>query len=167
MSKGSGPTFEMINRGVVYPNLDGLKFHIGDTGGKMQDEEPDDTPETILKWMETAVYEDEPVGMYYIVGWALSNFGMQGIEAIEYVDRCIAVLLQSGAVPCQPGYPEYREYIEDWSYGTEPDAIRKAVVAEWVANGAGILEHWTGPFFGAPGTSVVPESQATRFPTAR
>ncbi|WP_407050365.1 hypothetical protein [Methyloraptor flagellatus] len=138
------------------PILERLQFHIEGTGAKMQDEEPDDTPETYLKWLETAVYVDEPVGLFSIVIWALGFFPMQSAQAIDYVDRCITVLLSSGAIPCRPCGQPGPEWIETTKYGSDPDHIRAAVLAEWIADGGGMIAHWSGPFFGAPRDVALP-----------
>jgi hypothetical protein len=66
------------------------------------------------------------------------GFGFQGTELAEYVRLCVLRLLESGAVPVRHGSDDaVLEWEEQTQYGSSPDEIANAIVAEWLASGGG------------------------------
>jgi hypothetical protein len=91
----------------------------------------------------------EPVGMYTIPGGGIQTFGLNGPDLIHFVSRCLMTMLDAGGIPCIPGYPDHDAgWIYEPKYGTTSKEIHDNVLNEWIANGAGPLEFWTGPWFG-------------------
>ncbi|MEI9900805.1 MAG: hypothetical protein WDN31_12525 [Hyphomicrobium sp.] len=66
------------------------------------------------------------------------GFGFDGAELAEYVRLCLLRLLEAGAVPVRHSpLDESLLWKEQTQYGTQPEQIADAIVAEWLASGAG------------------------------
>ncbi len=94
---------------------------------------------------------DEPIGFFTIPDAGINIFGLSGPDLIAFASRCVMKALNEGGIPCIPGHPDYDvDWIYEPKYGTSAKEIHDNVMNEWIANGAGPLEFWTGPWFGLP-----------------
>lgn len=66
------------------------------------------------------------------------GFGYEGVELAEFVRQSVMRLLEAGAVPVRfnPKGVDLR-WKEQTQYGSEPDEIADAIVAEWLESGGG------------------------------
>ena len=120
-------------------------------------------PETFPDWFTLRIEDDEPEGFYHVVNHALGFYPDDRQAQLAFLNRCFDALDAIGAIPCRPGSPDYDEFwVEEPRYGRDRSEIRRAVIAEWLANGAGPMEIWTGVFFGMP-DHVTPLDTARRY----
>ena len=107
---------------------------------------------------------DEPIGFFMFVGLGMSTFKLSGRARIRFVTACVRKALQVGAVPCIPGFPEYKDgWVSTDAYGTKPGDIYRNVLNEWIEAGAGAVPPWTGVWFGLP-SQVTPVEKAEFIP---
>ncbi|WP_407050366.1 hypothetical protein [Methyloraptor flagellatus] len=120
-------------------------------------------PDTFPDSLAARVAGDEPEGFYKAINSAIAFFPNDRQAQLAFIGRCFDALDRVGAVPCQPAPPDYDEFwVEEPRYGRDRSEIRRAIVAEWLANGAGPMEIWTGVFFGVP-DHVTPLASARRY----
>lgn len=110
-----------------------------------------DSVDEYLDCLPVTMDVDEPIGLYTIPGDGIETFGFNGPDLIHFVSCCLITMLGAGGIPCIPGYPNHPvDWVYEPKYGTTSEEIHDNVLNEWIANGAGPLEFWTGPWFGLP-----------------
>ena len=120
----------------------------------------DAKPETFPDWLTFRIEDDEPEGFYNAINSALGFYPEDRQAQLAFLNRCFDALDRIGAVPCKSAYWNHQlGWIEVIKYGRDRADIRRAVIAEWLANGAGPMEIWSGVFFGIP-EHVTPLDQA-------
>jgi hypothetical protein len=120
-------------------------------------------PDTFPDSLAVRIAGDEPEGFYKAINRAIRFFPKDRQAQFAFLDHCFDALDAIGAVPCRPGSPDYDEFwVEEPRYGRGRQEIRRAIVAEWLANGAGPMEIWSGVFFGMP-DHVTPLDRARRY----
>ena len=94
--------------------------------------------DSVAEFIETLPYEIDGDGEGF---WGIiptgRTFGFEGNDLAEFARLCVLRLLKAGAVPVRhnrEGSPEWREQAQ---YGSTPEEIADAVVAEWLASGGG------------------------------
>lgn len=110
-----------------------------------------DSIDEYLSYFRGNMEFDEPVGFYTVPDAGIDIFGLSGPDLIAFASLCVTKMLSEGGIPCIPGYPDHDAgWIYEPKYGTTSKEIHDNVLNEWIANGAGPLEFWTGPWFGLP-----------------
>jgi hypothetical protein len=119
-----------------------------------------DSTDEFMSYIRGNMEFDEPTGLYIFPSYGIDTFGLSGPDLVAFVSQCVMRALSEGGIPCIPGYPDHDAgWIYEPKYGTTPKEIHDNVLNEWIANGAGPLEFWTGPWFGLP-RDVYPFSEA-------
>jgi hypothetical protein len=95
--------------------------------------------DTVADFIETLSYAIDGDGesLWHIVP-AGDSFGFTGADLSEFVRMCVSRLLEAGAVPVRHS-PEGAKlrWTEQTQYGSTPDEIADAIVAEWLRSGGG------------------------------
>lgn len=110
-----------------------------------------DSVEEYLGYFRGEMEAGEPIGFYTMPNSGIETFGLSGTDLIAFVSRCVMTALKEGGIPCIPGFPDYPvDWIYEPKYGTAPMEIHDNVLNEWISNGAGLVDIWTGVWFGLP-----------------
>ncbi len=92
--------------------------------------------------------DDCGIGFCQLVPDGYGCFGLRDNELILFLRLSILRLLQDGGLPVRSlnhGKPDdgiYRGYEIFHGYGTDPEQIADAVIAEWVAAGSPLQVEW-------------------------
>jgi hypothetical protein len=102
---------------------------------------------TVQEYVATIPYEVDGDGesLWHIVPGGRS-FGFEGADLQEFVRLCILSLLKAGGVPVRHASSGDLEWAEQTQFGTEPNRIADAIIAEWQAAGGGDPP-WEGLWF--------------------
>lgn len=94
--------------------------------------------ETVAEWLETLPYELErdAIGLWGIIPVGRHTFGLVDSDLVEFTRRALLAVLQKGARPVR-GANNPERWIAADEYGDIPEQIADAVIAEWLASGAG------------------------------
>ena len=91
---------------------------------------------TAGEWIEAVHFRllDDVVSLWGIVPTGRRAFLFEGSDLVEFVRRCILVLLKHGAKPVREGKHSW-EF--ETKYGENHDDIAEGVIADWLATGGG------------------------------
>ncbi|MCB8878678.1 hypothetical protein ACELLULO517_00420 [Acidisoma cellulosilytica] len=94
---------------------------------------------TLIDWIiqTTAELPVDAVGLWQIIPEARTEFGLEGDELIDCVERTISALLDCGAKPVRGGVGTDHDWIEQFQYGTHKDEIVEKIINEWFGWGLG------------------------------
>jgi hypothetical protein len=96
--------------------------------------------------------------MWKIVNDGREGFGLEGVALVDFIRRSIHALIEAGAKPVfstdKPSHWELQV-----QYGSNKHEVAKAVIQEWLHQGAPTPEVWTGLWFGLP-WSYLPDKNA-------
>lgn len=94
--------------------------------------------DTVEEYVSTIPYEVDGDGesLWKIVPGGRS-FGFEGADLQEFVRLCIMSILKAGGVPVRHALTGDLEWREQTQFGSEPDTIANAILAEWQAAGGG------------------------------
>lgn len=94
--------------------------------------------------------DDIGIGFCQLVRIGHNNFDLRDDDLVLFLRLSILALLKEGGVPARyfadenPGWDVYH------GYGTDPDQIADAVIAEWLAAGSPLQVEWGDWWFSRP-----------------
>ena len=93
--------------------------------------------------------DDNGSGLWDITGLGGQSYGLRGAYLVEFIRLSILALLAGGGRPVV-AEEDGPNWIETFRYGTEPQEIADAVIAEWQAEGSPIDVEWGRWWFAFP-----------------
>jgi hypothetical protein len=109
---------------------------------------------TVAEWLEAMPNElpRDAVGLWQIVPLNRHDFGLNDPDLIEFTRRALLAILHRGARPVR-GANNPERWVPILEYGDDPERIADAVIAEWLASGAGDPD-MAGLWFATPGVML-------------
>ncbi len=107
---------------------------------------------SVSEWVSghTERLRDNGSGFWDIVS-CLHNFDLDGPARIDFVRRTILALIAKGGRPVVASEKELT-WEETFKYGSKPEEIADAVIAEWMAEGGSEYVEWGRWWFAYPGS---------------